>query len=300
MVGVVVGDEWSPAAILQPPGGPQPAPRPRIDDRRPVAPGQQPDVIVLERRNERYFRHAGTIGRRARCQFQVWNVARQPPGTLRHRLGTQPPRSRRKRRVRFQRAATGAAGMRLPLVQSIPLRQKASDPAPSTSSATSPPCLSRPTAPDLVVLPTCSNSTPTRTRSCGRSRHPDSRRPGHHPRLQPALPVGSAPPLRAGSRFPWQRAATLGLQRLKDWLKLLGFEVDRGVFGCYVPPLRQEKWLQRWRFIERAGGRWWSLGAASTCCVAIKRVHGMRLIPNWRKRPTRPRPCGRWRKGTAP
>ncbi len=87
--------------------------------------------------------------------------------------------------------------------------------------------------------------------------------------------------------FPWQ-GSYLGLQRLKDWLKLLGFEVDRGVFGCYVPPLRQEKWLQRWRFIERAGGRWWSLGGGIYLLRAIKRVHGMRLItPNWRTRPTR-------------
>jgi len=90
--------------------------------------------------------------------------------------------------------------------------------------------------------------------------------------------------LRRGGDFPWN-GAYLSLNRLKDWLKLLGFEVDRGTLGCYAPPLCQEKWLQRWHFIESAGRRWWGFSGGVYILRAIKRTHGMRLItPNWRTR----------------
>lgn len=86
--------------------------------------------------------------------------------------------------------------------------------------------------------------------------------------------------------FPWN-GNYLSLPRLKDWLKLLGFEVDRGAFGCYAPPCRQDKWLRRWRFIERAGDRW-GFGGGIYILRAIKRVHGMRLIaPAWKSKAVR-------------
>lgn len=34
--------------------------------------------------------------------------------------------------------------------------------------------------------------------------------------------------------------------RLKDWIKLLGFDLERGRFGCYRPPLATDKWLARY------------------------------------------------------
>ncbi|MDD2884145.1 MAG: methyltransferase domain-containing protein [Dechloromonas sp.] len=87
--------------------------------------------------------------------------------------------------------------------------------------------------------------------------------------------------------FPWN-GSYLSPSRLKDWLKLLGFEVDRGQFGCYAPPCEQQQWLQRWRFAESAGRRWWTFSGAIYLLRAIKRVHGMRLLtPNWRKKPLR-------------
>ena len=87
---------------------------------------------------------------------------------------------------------------------------------------------------------------------------------------------------RSGS-FPWH-GNYLSLTRLKDWLKLLSFEVDRGNSGCHVPPCDQETWLRRWHFMERAGGRWWGLPGGVYLLHAIKRVHAMRLItPQWRK-----------------
>lgn len=77
----------------------------------------------------------------------------------------------------------------------------------------------------------------------------------------------------------------LGVRRLKDWLKLLGFEVSRGRFGCYRPPFKTSKWLNRWEFMEKAGDRWWPIFGSAYTIAAIKRVKGMRLIgPAWKKR----------------
>ncbi|MDR0233263.1 MAG: class I SAM-dependent methyltransferase [Zoogloeaceae bacterium] len=82
--------------------------------------------------------------------------------------------------------------------------------------------------------------------------------------------------------FPWE-GQYLSVLRLKDWLKLLGFEIDRGIFGLYVPPCKSAKWLKRWQFMEQAGDRWWGFAGGIYIIRAIKRVAGMHLIlPNWR------------------
>jgi SAM-dependent methyltransferase len=74
----------------------------------------------------------------------------------------------------------------------------------------------------------------------------------------------------------------MSVLRLKDWLQLLSFEVDRGNFGCYAPPCRQERWLKRLHFMEAAGDRWWGFAGGVYLLRAVKRVRGMRLIlPGW-------------------
>ena len=88
-----------------------------------------------------------------------------------------------------------------------------------------------------------------------------------------------------GAPFLPRAGQLLTLSRLKDWLKLLGFEVHRGRYGCYRPPFRAETWLQRFGFMEFAGERWWPICGAVYMVSAIKRVHGMRLIgPAWKDR----------------
>lgn len=90
---------------------------------------------------------------------------------------------------------------------------------------------------------------------------------------------------RAGAAPPW-RGQYLSVQRLKDWFALLSFETQAGSFGCYAPPVARE--LQRWRFMELAGNRWWPIAGATYIIRAIKRVHGMRLItPVWHNRKAR-------------
>jgi len=75
----------------------------------------------------------------------------------------------------------------------------------------------------------------------------------------------------------------IGLLRLKDWLALLGLELNGGRFGCYAPPFSQGRWLERFGFMEKAGERWWPICGSVYVVRAVKRVVGMRLVtPNWR------------------
>ncbi|NUZ07727.1 class I SAM-dependent methyltransferase [Piscinibacter koreensis] len=70
----------------------------------------------------------------------------------------------------------------------------------------------------------------------------------------------------------------LGYRRLRDWLRLLSFEVEAGRFGGYVPPVASAKWLARLGWMERAGDRWWPIFGAVYVVTAVKRVRGMRLV----------------------
>ena len=82
--------------------------------------------------------------------------------------------------------------------------------------------------------------------------------------------------------YPWC-GRFIGLLRLKDWLQLLGFELNGGRFGCYAPPFSQAKWLERSAFMEKAGDRWWPIAGGVYVVRAVKRTVGMRLVmPSWR------------------
>jgi SAM-dependent methyltransferase len=75
----------------------------------------------------------------------------------------------------------------------------------------------------------------------------------------------------------------IGYWRLRDWLRLLSFEVESGRFGCYRPAVRTEKWLNRFEWMDRPGARWWPIFGAAYFVVAVKRVRGMRLLgPAWK------------------
>ena len=70
----------------------------------------------------------------------------------------------------------------------------------------------------------------------------------------------------------------VGYRRLRDWLRLLSFEVEAGRFGGYLPPLSSQTWLARFAWMEHTGERWWPVFGALYCVVAVKRVRGMRLV----------------------
>ena len=91
-----------------------------------------------------------------------------------------------------------------------------------------------------------------------------------------------------GELFLPRQGDFIGYWRLRDWLRLLSFEVESGRFGCYRPAVMSEKWLDRYQWMDRAGARWWPIFGAVYFLVAVKRVRGMRLIgPPWKTAPAR-------------
>ena len=70
----------------------------------------------------------------------------------------------------------------------------------------------------------------------------------------------------------------ISLIRVKDWLQLLNFSLDRGHFGCYKFPLQGHAAMARMDFLESMGNRWWPIFGAVFLVSAIKRQQGMRLV----------------------
>ncbi len=85
------------------------------------------------------------------------------------------------------------------------------------------------------------------------------------------------------TQYPWC-GKFITLPRIKDWLELLGLEVVGGRFACYAPPIARPDLLNRLRFMEPAGDRWWAVCGGVYFLQAIKRVPGVRPIkPQWNK-----------------
>lgn len=83
--------------------------------------------------------------------------------------------------------------------------------------------------------------------------------------------------------YPWH-ARLIGLNRLKDWLALLGFEVVTVRSCCHVPPFENVAWHKRLLFMDKLGQHAFSRLAGVYFIVAKKRVPGMTPIkPNWKQ-----------------
>ncbi len=89
-------------------------------------------------------------------------------------------------------------------------------------------------------------------------------------------------------RIPWC-GHFMGTTRIKDWLRLLGFEVLHSRCHFFRPPLRSTRMIQRLAFMERPGELYWPVLGAFYIIVAVKRVipvtpvaqgwrHGRRLL----------------------
>jgi SAM-dependent methyltransferase len=77
----------------------------------------------------------------------------------------------------------------------------------------------------------------------------------------------------------------IGYWRLRDWLRLLNFEVESARFGCYRPAFGSQRWLDRFHWMDAAGERWWPIFGAVYFLGAVKRVHGVRLLEaSWKTR----------------
>jgi len=87
----------------------------------------------------------------------------------------------------------------------------------------------------------------------------------------------STGPLAQEPRWP-MRTQMLGFRRLRDWLRLLSFEVEAARFGRFGPRVETVTWQQRWAWVEPVGQRWWPVLGAVYGLTAVKRVRGMRLV----------------------
>lgn len=77
----------------------------------------------------------------------------------------------------------------------------------------------------------------------------------------------------------------LSLTRIKDWLKLLGFDIIEMRPYFFRPPLHNEGIMKRLNFMEMAGAHAWPNLAGAYIIVAKKRVIALTPIkPRWQKR----------------
>ncbi|MBH1964461.1 MAG: methyltransferase domain-containing protein [Comamonadaceae bacterium] len=79
----------------------------------------------------------------------------------------------------------------------------------------------------------------------------------------------------------------IGHWRLRDWLRLLEFELESISFGCYLPAVRGAGTLARFRWMEKLGQRWWPIFGAGYFIMAVKRTQGAKLVgQQWKKKPS--------------
>jgi hypothetical protein len=89
--------------------------------------------------------------------------------------------------------------------------------------------------------------------------------------------------LRRGGRAPWT-GHFVSYPRLQDWLRLMGFDVERSEVMMFRPPVRHESLLRRMAFLETYGKRFWPMLAGVYAVQAIKRVSTLTPIaPRWRR-----------------
>jgi len=79
----------------------------------------------------------------------------------------------------------------------------------------------------------------------------------------------------------------IAYRRLRDWLRLLGFEVQISRFGVGMAAAGPQPWAKGLRWLDGLGQRWWPLGAGVYLLVATKRVPGGRFIDGRRWRTVR-------------
>ena len=110
---------------------------------------------------------------------------------------------------------------------------------------------------------------------------------GLRQRLSPQR-LGLVPPTGEGEgEGEGPRAAEfIGYWRLRDWLRLLQFELESVSFGCWRPAVRSSRRLARFAWMDRLGARWWPIFGAGYVMLAVKRTHGARLIgASWKAAP---------------
>jgi SAM-dependent methyltransferase len=88
-------------------------------------------------------------------------------------------------------------------------------------------------------------------------------------------------------KAPWC-GRFISLARLKDWLKLLGFDITESRRFFFRPPLSHPGLMKRLQFLDKWGRRLWPFLGGAYFLVAKKRVATLTPIkPRWRPRRSR-------------
>ena len=66
--------------------------------------------------------------------------------------------------------------------------------------------------------------------------------------------------------------------RLRDWLKLLGFDVTQKKHFFHRPPVKNRRFMRRLNFMEKTGRLLWPVTGAGYVLVARKRVETLTPI----------------------
>ena len=88
-----------------------------------------------------------------------------------------------------------------------------------------------------------------------------------------------------GTQAPWN-GQFISMRRMRDWLRLLDFDINAGTMLYYRPPVSSKSMQARLSFLDSAGNRWWPMLAAVHLLVAQKNEAGMTVIKlnkNYRK-----------------
>ncbi|NNF60721.1 MAG: methyltransferase domain-containing protein [Gammaproteobacteria bacterium] len=87
-------------------------------------------------------------------------------------------------------------------------------------------------------------------------------------------------------RFPRGTRQLIPEGRMRDWLSLLGMKVEPAIRCGHCAPVDQESVLNRLKWFERAGARYWPRLSGVYVLVARKRVYSVTAMrPQWSRRP---------------
>ncbi len=70
----------------------------------------------------------------------------------------------------------------------------------------------------------------------------------------------------------------IAYRRLRDWLRLLGFEVQVSRFAGWTPALASERWMRKLDGLAACGQRWWPILGGVYLILATKRVPAGRWL----------------------
>jgi hypothetical protein len=65
--------------------------------------------------------------------------------------------------------------------------------------------------------------------------------------------------------------------RIKDWLNLLNYSIDRGKFGCYGLPTNSPRGKE-FSLMDKVGDRWWPIFGSIFMLSAIKRNASLKFV----------------------